>query len=105
MLKIQSPLPEDVEQLMHDTIGCCIAVHRELGPGLRERIYSRAACIELDAAGIKFAHRQVTVNVPLPLNAEPANGSTAAAGRAASAAAGAAAAVDVQQGSASVKPS
>jgi len=53
MLKIQSPLPEDVEQLMHDTIGCCIAVHRELGPGLLERIYSRAACIELDAAGIK----------------------------------------------------
>jgi GxxExxY protein len=54
MLKIQSPLTEDVEQLMHDTIGCCIAVHRELGPGLREKIYSRAACIELDAAGIKF---------------------------------------------------
>src|SRR5258708_4189873 len=46
MLKIHSPLPEDVEQLMHDTIGCCIAVHRELGPGLRERIYSRAVCIE-----------------------------------------------------------
>ena len=54
MLRIQSPLPEEVEQLMRATIGCCIAVHRELGPGLRERIYSRAIAIELKAAGIEF---------------------------------------------------
>ena len=51
MLRVQSPLPEEVEQLMRATIGCCIAVHRELGPGLRERIYSRAIAIELKAAG------------------------------------------------------
>jgi len=54
MLKVPSPLSDDVEQLMHDTIGCCITVHRELGPGLFERIYSRAVCIELTAAGISF---------------------------------------------------
>jgi len=54
MLRIQSPLPEEVEQLMRATIGCCIAVHRELGPGLRERIYSRAIAIELKAAAIEF---------------------------------------------------
>ena len=54
MLKIPSPLSDDVEQLMHDTIGCCIAVHRELGPGLLERIYSRAVGLELAAAGISF---------------------------------------------------
>ena len=54
MLRVQNPLPPDVEQLMHDTIGCCIAVHRALGPGLRERIYSRAVCVELTAAGITF---------------------------------------------------
>ena len=54
MLRVQSPLPEEVEQLMRATIGCCIAVHRELGPGLRERIYSRAIAIELKAAGIEF---------------------------------------------------
>ena len=54
MLKIPSPLPDDIEQLMHDTIGCCIAVHRELGPGLLEIIYSRAVCLELAAAGISF---------------------------------------------------
>ena len=36
------------------TIGCCIDVHRDLGPGLFERIYARALCIELKAAGIPF---------------------------------------------------
>ena len=54
MLKIPSPLPDDIEQLMHDTIGCRIAVHRELGPGLLEIIYSRAVGLELAAAGISF---------------------------------------------------
>jgi len=54
MLRVQSPLPADVEQLMHDTIGCCIEVHRTLGPGLLEKIYSRAVCVELAAAGIAF---------------------------------------------------
>ena len=54
MLKVSSPLTEDVEQLMHDTIGCCINVHRALGPGLFERTYCRALCIELGAAGIAF---------------------------------------------------
>jgi GxxExxY protein len=29
-------------------------VHRELGPGLLEKIYSRAMCIELTAKGIRF---------------------------------------------------
>ena len=54
MLRIESPLPDYVEQLMHDTIGCCIAVHRERGPGLLEKIYSRAVCVELASAGIRF---------------------------------------------------
>ena len=54
MLKVSSPLTDEVEQLMHETIGCGIRVHRELGPGLFERIYSRALCLELTAAGITF---------------------------------------------------
>ena len=54
MLRIASPLSEEIEQLMHETIGCCIRVHRELGPGLFERIYSRALCVELSATGIAF---------------------------------------------------
>ncbi len=54
MLRVSSPLSDDVEGVMHETIGCCIAVHRALGPGLFERIYSRALCIELAAAGLPF---------------------------------------------------
>jgi GxxExxY protein len=52
VLRVQSPLSDDVERLIHDTIGCCIRVHRELGPGLFERIYTGALSIELKAAGI-----------------------------------------------------
>ena len=58
MLRIQSPLPEELEMLVHDTIGCCIAVHRVLGPGLLEGIYSRAICLELAAAGIPLNVRR-----------------------------------------------
>ena len=54
MLRVKSPLSEEIEQLVRATIGRCIAVHRELGPGLRERIYSLAVAIELAAAGIAF---------------------------------------------------
>jgi GxxExxY protein len=54
MLRIPSPLSDELEKLIHDTIGCCIAVHRALGPGLLEHIYSKAVCLELAAAGIAF---------------------------------------------------
>ena len=54
MLGIPSPLSDEVEALIHDTIGCCIAVHRALGPGLLESIYSRAVSLEFSAAGISF---------------------------------------------------
>ena len=54
MLRVQSTLPADVEALIRDTIGCCIAVHRTLGPGLLETIYSRAIALELGAARIAF---------------------------------------------------
>jgi GxxExxY protein len=54
MLNVPSPLSDEVETLVHDTIGCCIAVHRELGPGLLEAIYAKAICLELTAAGVHF---------------------------------------------------
>ncbi|HRW24787.1 MAG TPA: GxxExxY protein [Spirochaetia bacterium] len=38
-------------------IGCSIAVHRELGPGLLESIYEEALCIELGRAGIPFVRQ------------------------------------------------
>lgn len=54
MLRIPGALPDAVESLVHSTIGCSIVVHRALGPGLLEGIYSRAICIELQERGIPF---------------------------------------------------
>jgi len=54
MLRTHSRLPDELEQVVHDTIGCCIAVHRELGPGLLEAVYSRALGLELRAQGLSF---------------------------------------------------
>lgn len=52
------PLPDDLNRLTERVIGCAIAVHRELGPGLLESAYDRAFCIELAHQGLKFL-RQV----------------------------------------------
>jgi hypothetical protein len=49
MLHVSTPLSDEAEKLIHDVIGCCIAVHRALGPGLLEVIYSRAIALELTA--------------------------------------------------------
>jgi GxxExxY protein len=54
MLRIPTQLSEEVESLIHDTIGCCIEVHRALGPGLFESTYARAVSLEFAAAGISF---------------------------------------------------
>jgi GxxExxY protein len=54
LLRVQSPLSKDVEKLVYDTIGCCLTVHRELGPGLLEILYSKATAIELRNGGIPF---------------------------------------------------
>jgi GxxExxY protein len=54
MLRVTSPLSEELENLIHKTIGCCSDVHRALGPGLLENIYSRALCIELRESRIPF---------------------------------------------------
>jgi GxxExxY protein len=55
MLKIVSPLSEELEQLAHEVIGCCLAVHQELDPGLLESVYPRAVAMELEERGISFA--------------------------------------------------
>jgi GxxExxY protein len=53
MLRIPSRLDDDLEVLIHRVIGCCIEVHRQLGPGLLEVIYQRAVADELQAARIQ----------------------------------------------------
>jgi len=54
MLKIVSPLPEELETMAQEVIGCCLEVHKELGPGLLESVYPRAVAMELEDRGISF---------------------------------------------------
>ena len=43
-----------LDKLTEKIIGCGIEVHRHLGPGLLERTYEAALCIELEAAGLRY---------------------------------------------------
>jgi GxxExxY protein len=43
-----------LELLTEKTIGCCIEVHRELGPGLLESIYQSALEIEFGFHGMRY---------------------------------------------------
>ena len=52
-VKVSSPLSIQAERAMYQTIGCAIAVHRELGPGFLESIYRKAMYLELDARGMQ----------------------------------------------------
>jgi GxxExxY protein len=47
------PVPDDVDSLTERVIGCAIAVHRTLGPGLLESIYRECLMIELAAQEIR----------------------------------------------------
>lgn len=42
------------DKLTEKIIGCCFAVHRELGPGFNEKIYSKALQIVLQNQSINF---------------------------------------------------
>jgi GxxExxY protein len=57
MFRLESPLSIEEEKIVADTIKCGIEVHRNLGPGFRERIYKDALCLELDAQGLPFCGR------------------------------------------------
>lgn len=56
------PETERLDKLTEKIIGCAIAVHRALGPGLLESAYEECVCFELNQAGIKFERQ-----VPLPV--------------------------------------
>ena len=50
------------DPLTERIIGCAIAVHRALGPGLLEATYEEAICIELDDQKLGFS-RQVSAPI------------------------------------------
>jgi GxxExxY protein len=59
MLYVDSPLSPEIELVMTSILDCAFAVHRELGPGFKERIYHTAMCLELDSRGIPFESEKV----------------------------------------------
>jgi GxxExxY protein len=62
-LHVPSRLTPRAEEVMTETIGCAIAVHRELGPGFIEPIYHKAMRIELEGRKLAFeSERAVVVN-------------------------------------------
>ena len=54
MIRLPTRLDDELEHLIHTSIGCCIEVHRALGPGLLESIYRKAICLEFSACGIFY---------------------------------------------------
>lgn len=54
MLRIESPLPPDIEEIVTKVVDVGFTVHKVLGPGFKEKIYERAFCLELDSRGLKF---------------------------------------------------
>ena len=42
------------DSLTYKIISCCYEVHKELGPGYLEKIYSKALMIQLELQGLKY---------------------------------------------------
>jgi GxxExxY protein len=45
----------EINQITETTIGAAIKVHKQLGPGLLEKIYERCLAIELGKTNLRFA--------------------------------------------------
>lgn len=50
-------------ELSEKIIGCCIRVHKTLGPGFLEKIYEEALCLELTKAGLKYERQKLVIVV------------------------------------------
>jgi GxxExxY protein len=46
------------EDVTYKVIGCAMAVHNELGPGLREGIYQRALAVKMEQAGFEHVEEK-----------------------------------------------
>ena len=53
MLHVDSTLDHLTENVLHECIGCAIAVHRVLGPGFMESVYRRAMRLEIAARSLE----------------------------------------------------
>lgn len=63
MIRVPSPLDEQTEKYLKETMDCGIAAHKALGPGFFEPTYQNAFCLELEAQKIPFeCQKPVTVH-------------------------------------------
>lgn len=49
-------------ELSERILGCCIRVHKALGPGYLEKIHEEALCLELGKAGLEYERQK-----PIPI--------------------------------------
>ena len=49
---------KEVTQLSYEIVGCAIAVHKELGPGLLESVYEKCLFYELTSKGFNVKRQQ-----------------------------------------------
>lgn len=49
-------------ELSERILGCCIRVHKALGPGYLEKIHEEALCLELEKAGLEYERQK-----PIPI--------------------------------------
>ena len=54
MIRVASPLSEDIERVVSESMDCGFAVHRDVGPGYAESIYLNALSVEFAARNIPF---------------------------------------------------
>lgn len=58
----------EINKITGEIIGCCIEIHKELGPGLLESAYEECLAYELSNAGL-YSERQK----PLPVRYKEIN--------------------------------
>jgi GxxExxY protein len=68
MARAQSEHMDHEVQLTERIIGCAIAVHRALGPGLLESAYKKALGVELTHCGLRFEREK---RIPLQYRGTP----------------------------------
>ena len=59
MLHTYSNLDSTTEQRITEVIDCGFVIHRDVGPGFLEPLYSNAMCVELRARNIPFEREKV----------------------------------------------
>jgi GxxExxY protein len=62
MKKTYEPIPDYIEAIATNVIDAAYTVHKQLGPGLLEKVYEVCFCHELKKRGLRF-NRQLDVPI------------------------------------------